>query len=167
VLAKMSVDNPASEARGLVAWPKSMYLDVIAPNAEPILHITFYAIGKAPNRMPESMWLTFKPQTQSAPNWILNKVDHDVSATDVVRGGGRRMHAVTSRLACVDGDHRLEITTLDAPVVALSVRSPLNFSMELPDLQQGAHVSLFNNAWGTNYPQWAGGDWRYRFTLMG
>ena len=77
------------------------------------------------------------------------------------------MHAVTSRLSCIDGDHRLEITTQDAPVVALGVRSPLNFSKDLPDLQQGAHVNLFNNAWGTNYPQWAGGNWRYRFTLMG
>ena len=167
VLAKMSVNDPADEAHGLVAWPRTMYLEVVALKAEPILHVTFYAIGKAPNRMPEAMWLTFKPQTSNNPNWILEKVDQDVSATDVVRGGGRRMHAVTSRLSCADGNHRLEITTLDAPVVAFGVRSPLNFSKDLPDLQQGAHINLFNNAWGTNYPQWAGGDWRYRFTLMG
>ena len=165
VLAKMSMNDPVSEAHGLVAWPRTMYLEVVAPKAEPLLHVTFYAIGKAPNRMPEAMWLTFKPQTSNSPDWILEKVDQDVSATDVVRGGGRRMHAVTSRLRCADGDHRLEITTLDAPVVAFGVRSPLNFSKDLPDLQQGAHVNLFNNAWGTNYPQWAGGDWRYRFTL--
>jgi hypothetical protein len=167
VLAKMSVNDPASEALGLVAWPRSIYLELIAPKAEPTLHVAFYAIGKAPNRMPESMWLTFQPQTSASPNWIFEKVDEDVSASDVVRGGGRRMHAVTSRLSCVDGNHRLEITTLDAPVVALGVRSPLNFSQDLPDLEGGVHVNLFNNAWGTNYPQWAGGDWRYRFTLLG
>lgn len=167
ILAKMSVNDPLSEARGLVAWPRSMYLEVIAPKAEPELHVAFYAIGKAPNRMPESMWLTFRPRTGNSLNWIFEKVNQDVSATDVVRGGGRQMHAVTSRLTCADDNHQLEITTLDAPVVALGVRSPLNFSKELPDLQQGAHVNLFNNAWGTNYPQWAGGDWRYRFLLRG
>jgi hypothetical protein len=43
----------------------------------------------------------------------------------------------------------------------------LNFSQDLPDPRQGVHVSLFNHAWGTNYPQWAGGDWLYRFTLRG
>jgi len=64
-----------------------------------------------------------------------------------------------------DGEHQLAFTTLDAPVVALGNRSPLNFSNELPDLRLGVHVCLFNNAWGTNYPQWAGGNWRYRFTL--
>jgi Domain of unknown function (DUF5054) len=167
VLAKMSVQDPASETRGLVAWPRSMYLELVAPKAERTLHVTFYVIGKAPNRMPESMWLTFKPQTSASPNWIFEKVDQEVSASDVVRGGGRSMHAVTSQLSCVDGEHLLDITTLDAPVVALGRRSPLNFSKDLPDLQLGAHVNLFNNAWGTNYPQWAGGDWRYRFTLIG
>ncbi len=167
VLARMSVIDPASEARGLVAWPRSMFLEIVAPKAKPIVQLTFYAIGKAPNRMPESMWLTFKPHTAGSPDWIFQKVDHDVSAVDVIRGGGRRMHAVTSHFACVDGSHRLQIDTLDAPVIALGERSPLNFSHDLPDLQQGAHVNLFNNAWGTNYPQWAGGDWRYRFSLRG
>ncbi len=165
VLAKMSVKDPASEQRGLVAWPRSIYLEVIAPKTQPSLQVTFYALGKAPNRMPESMWLSFKPQTKGSPRWALEKVDQDVSPTDVVRGGGRRMHAVTARFACTDGDHRLEMTTLDAPVIALGMRSPLNFSPDLPDLREGVHVNLFNNAWGTNYPQWAGGDWRYRFTL--
>ena len=56
-------------------------------------------------------------------------------------------------------------STLDAPVVALGKRSPLNFSEQLPDLQHGVHINLFNNAWGTNYIQWAGGDWIYRFRL--
>jgi hypothetical protein len=32
-------------------------------------------------------------------------------------------------------------------------------------MKHGVHVNLFNNAWGTNYIQWGGGDWTYRFTL--
>ena len=167
ILAKLSIDDPATAARGLVAWPPSLYLVLFAPSSEAALHIQLYAIGKAPNRMPEAMWLTFHPNTQALPVWTFEKVGHDVAATDVVRGGGRQMHAVTGYFACMDGEHRLQISTLDAPVVALGVRSPLNFSNDLPDMKKGAHVSLFNNVWGTNYPQWAGGDWRYRITLTG
>jgi hypothetical protein len=144
-----------------------MYLELIFPKAEPVMQLTFYAIGKAPNRMPESMWLTFMPETGGDPKWSFEKVNQQVLAADVVRGGGRRMHAVTSKFGCGDGKDRLTITTLDAPVVALGSRSPLNFSEELPDLRQGVHVNLFNNAWGTNYPQWAGGDWMYRLKLEG
>lgn len=167
VVVELSIEDEDTARRGLVAWPGSMYLQLVFPKAEPIVQLTFYALRKAPNRMPESMWLTFMPQTKGTPKWILEKVNQEVLATDVVRGGGRRMHAVTSRVACTDGSARLDITTLDAPVVALGGRSPLNFSKDLPDLQQGVHVNLFNNAWGTNYPQWAGGNWRYRFTLAG
>ena len=165
MLAELAVDDVASEQRGLVAWPRSMYLELVFPKAEPVVQLTFYALGKAPNRMPESMWLTFSSGTAGELKWILEKVNEEVSAADVVRGGGRSMHAVTSKMARSDGKERLTITTLDAPVVALGSRSPLNFSDELPDLQQGVHVNLFNNAWGTNYPQWAGGDWMYRFRL--
>jgi hypothetical protein len=167
VLAELAVNDAASEQLGLVAWPRAMYLELVFPKADPVMQLTFYAMSKAPNRMPESMWLTFIPETAGDPKWSFEKVNQEVSADDVVRGGGRRMHAVTSKFACGDGRDRLTITTLDAPVVALGARSPLNFSEELPDLRQGVHVNLFNNAWGTNYPQWAGGDWMYRFTLTG
>lgn len=167
VLAELAIEDAIAEQRGLVAWPKQMFLELVFPKDRAEMQLMFYALDKAPNRMPEALWLTFNPQTGTEARWTLEKVDQDISPLDVVSGGARRMHAVTSRFAVKDGKHRLEITTLDAPVVALGTRSPLNFSRELPDLSQGTHVSLFNNAWGTNYPQWAGGDWRYRFTLAG
>jgi hypothetical protein len=96
----------------------------------------------------------------------LTKVDVQVLSSDVVSGGGRAMHAVNGPVTLRQGNGQLlEITTHDAPVVALGTRSPLNFSRLQPDLRKGVHVCLFNNAWGTNYPQWASGDWLYRFTL--
>ena len=75
------------------------------------------------------------------------------------------MHAVTGPIRYADPHGALTLTSLDAPVVALGRRSPLNYSPDLPNLADGLHISLFNNAWGTNYPQWASGSWQYRFTL--
>ncbi len=77
------------------------------------------------------------------------------------------MHAVNERVCCsTAGKERFELKTLDAPVIAFGERSPLNFSTQMPDFATGVHVSLFNNCWGTNYPQWSGGDWLYRFQLF-
>ena len=90
-----------------------------------------------------------------------------VRTTDVVSGGGRAMHAVTGAVRCqAPAGQHFAFLTVDAPVVALGLRSPLNFSLAQPDLAQGVHVSLFNNGWGTNYPQWSGGDWLYRFQIF-
>ena len=165
VISELGIDDPTSEQAGLLAWPKAMYLELTFPKAESVVHITFYSFGKIPNRMPEAMWLTFKPQVPKAAVWKFEKVNEEVLATEVVRGGARRMHAVSNRLVLGDRPGAFEIATLDAPVVAVDTRSPLNFNYELPDLQHGIHINLFNNAWGTNYPQWAGGDWKYRFRL--
>jgi hypothetical protein len=58
------------------------------------------------------------------------------------------------------------LETLDAPVVTMGEKTPLGFSNLQPDLAAGFHISLFNNAWGTNYPQWFGEDMRFRFRLV-
>ena len=113
------------------------------------------------------MWFTFAPPETSLTRSTLTKVGETVPLSGVVSGGGRNMHAVHDRIALANKSQPsfLEILTLDAPVVALGERTPLNFSPSLPDLNMGVHFSLFNNAWGTNYPQWASGSWRYRFRL--
>lgn len=170
LLAELAIDDSASAAAGLVAWPASLYLEITLPNDKPQLQIQFTSMDKQQNRLPEAMWLTFSPIVPlpiatDAQGWELEKVGQPVRPADVVRGGGRSMHAVSERLRYRDANGAFELATLDAPVVALGARSPLDFSLELPTLRDGIHVSLYNNAWGTNYPQWCGGDWRYRFTL--
>jgi hypothetical protein len=165
VLAELKIEDPDHSSQGRAAWPEKMYLELLLPNSEPVVHATFFSINKAPNRMPESMWLTFAPEAPEALGWSLEKVDENVSPLDVVRGGGRSMHAVTSHIRYQDNHGSFELNTLDAPVVAVGERSPLDFTQDLPDMKHGVHVNLFNNAWGTNYIQWGGGDWTYRFTL--
>lgn len=167
MVATLAVEDTEAEKRGLVAWPGALYLEVVLAKKEPSIQISFYALGKIANRMPEAMWLSFQPQIVGLPTWSLTKINQQVSPMDVIKGGSRRMHAITDKFTVRDGGHQLEIETLDAPVLAFDPMSPLNFGMDPPDLNKGVHVSLFNNAWGTNYPQWAGGDWKYRFVLKG
>ena len=96
---------------------------------------------------------------------VLDKIGQPVSPFDVVTGGNRHMHGLETGLSYKDARGKFVIETLDAPVVALGERSPLLYSNDQPQLSQGVHFSLFNNAWGTNYVQWFAGDLRFRFTL--
>ena len=166
LLLRMRIEDATAMATGNTAWPAEMFLEVTLPSNEPVIHLRLTTMGKAANRMPEAMWLTFQPVT-SRGEWSVEKVGQDVAVTDVLEGGGRAMHAISERVRYQEaGDGgAFELATTDAPVVALGKRSPLNYAKELPDMSGGVHVSLFNNAWGTNYPQWCGGDWSYRFTI--
>lgn len=165
LLLRLKIEDAAAMATGNNAWPTEMFLEVTLPSSEPVVHLRLTTMGKAVNRMPEAMWLTFQPVGTATDGWSVEKVGQDVAVTDVLEGGGRSMHAVSERVRYQDGAAAFELATIDAPVVALGKRSPLNYSKELPEMSAGVHVGLFNNAWGTNYPQWCGGDWSYRFTI--
>ena len=165
LLLRLRIEDAAALATGNVAWPAEIFLELRLPTSEPVMHLQVTTLGKAVNRMPEAMWLTFQPIAEKPDGWSVEKVGQDVAVTDVLEGGGRAMHAVSERVRYQDAQGTFELATTDAPVVALGKRSPLNYSKELPEMSGGVHVSLFNNAWGTNYPQWCGGDWSYRFTL--
>ena len=165
ILAAMHIDDAASARSVIVAWPQRLYLELLLPDAEPEMRITFLWFDKAANRLPEAMWLSFLPQAPEPQGWLLEKVDEQVSPFDVVRGGNRHMHALSGAIHYKDTQSDLVIETLDAPVVALGEKSPIAYSGEEPNIAKGIHFSLFNNAWGTNYVQWFGENMRFRFVL--
>ncbi len=158
LLARLRIEDPAAEKSGLVAWPKTMYLDLLFPTKEPAIKVAFSCFDKVANRLPEAMWLTFH---QDAEGLLLEKSDNAVDPFAVVPGGNRHMHALSRGLRYKD----FSIDSLDAPVVALGEKSPIYFSKEQPDLKKGVHFSLYNNTWGTNYIQWFGEDLRFRFEV--
>jgi hypothetical protein len=165
IIARLEIGDAAAEKSGRVAWPRTMYLALFLPDAEPTVEIDFSWFGKPANRMPEALWLSFQPTAPEARGWMLDKSGSRISPLDVVTGGSRAMHALLEGLRYADSHGALRIDTLDAPLAALGERSPLNFSKEQPDLSKGFHFSLFNNGWGTNYVQWFGENMRFRFRV--
>jgi hypothetical protein len=116
-------------------------------------------------RMPEAMWLSFSPVTGPAGRWSMQKSGQEVFADDVVECGSRHMHAVSGEVTYRDVKGELKVTTVDAPLVAIGKKSPLNFSREQARQDEGVHFNLFNNAWGTNYILWFNEDAAFRFLL--
>jgi hypothetical protein len=165
IVAQLQIDDSKHPASAVTAWPSELYLELVLPKQEPQIQVTFTWLGKRANRLPEAIWLTFNPVAPQTQSWMLSKLDGAVSPFDVVRGGNRHMHSLSNGLAYQDEHGRFAIETLDAPLVVLGVKSPIYFSNDQPDLQQGIHFSLFNNGWGTNYIQWFGEDMRFRFTI--
>lgn len=165
VLAHLELRDAQATESGRVAFPKKLYLEIWLPAAEPVVHLEFSWLEKRATRMPEAMWLTFNPKVPDAQGWRMDKCGEQVSPLDVVEGGGRRMHAVTTGFGYHHREHVLDVECLDAPLIALGEKSPLNYSRTQPDLSGGVHSNLYNNAWGTNYVMWFDEDMRFRYLL--
>jgi hypothetical protein len=92
LVARMEVDAPSG--KGTTAFPRELWMTLRASKVEPALRITFAWFGKDANRMPEALWLSFRPIAPRQEGWMLTKVEQAVSPFDVVPGGNRHMHAV-------------------------------------------------------------------------
>jgi hypothetical protein len=165
LLARLEIRDAEALQSGRAAFPEKMYLELLLPKAEPVIHLNFYWFQKPAMRLPEALWLSFHPIVSDQQGWMMDKSGEQVSPFDVVSSGNRHMHAVGTGFGYREEKQSFFVETLDAPVIAFGEKSPLNFSKDQPDLSGGVHCNLFNNAWGTNYIMWYGEDMRFRFIL--
>ena len=95
----------------------------------------------------------------------MEKMGRWISPMEVVSRGGRKLHATTGEVRYDDGETRVSLRSLDAPLVAPGHPALLQFDDQLPDLAGGMHFNLLNNQWTTNFPQWYEDDGLFRFVV--
>lgn len=122
--------------------------------------------AKPATRLPEATWLSWNPVVADPSGWTMDKLGQPVSPLDVVRRGGRSLHAVGLGGLTYDGpDGPLRLETPDAPLVAPGRPNLLDADPPVPDLAGGWHVLLHDNCWGTNFPMWNEGPASFEFHL--
>ena len=165
IIADLKMPQPDPTLKDFVSWPEQMVVEYLFPANERSVYLTLQCFGKRPNRLAEAMWFSFSPDAPDGNGWQFEKVNQPISPLDVIENGNRHLHAVTKDVSYRDGKERFTLETLDAPLVAPGQRSLLNFNNQQPDMREGVHVNLYNNLWGTAFPQWYGSDMKFRFVI--
>jgi hypothetical protein len=128
------------------------------------LHIEIFWPDKQPTRLPEAMWCSFEAPGPTATCHV-RKLGRRVSVHDVVLGGSRTTHAIDGELRwTVPNGPGFEIASPDTPLVCIGQPRLLNDDAFAPSPGASVHFNLFNNLWGTNYPQWVAGPGRHTFS---
>lgn len=154
-------------ASGEYGCPGEVWIEWSFSRQRPAMRVELQWFDKPANRLPEALWFSFSPARCRARDWKLSKLGQEISPLDVVRSGGRHLHAVSPGVRCEDEFSPLSIDTLDAPLVAPGARSLLDFTNRQPPLTKGMHFLLYNNIWGTNFPMWFEEEARFRFDIKG
>ncbi|KQW06308.1 hypothetical protein ASC66_07265 [Leifsonia sp. Root4] len=126
------------------------------------IQITLDLAGKDASRLPEASWLGFRPLPAPGP-WRLNKLGSPIDPQGVVRNGNRSLHAVTE--ASRGGERGFVLRPIDAALVAVGKPALLRFENAVAQPDDGMHVNLHNNIWGTNFTMWFDDALRFRFEL--
>lgn len=88
--------------------------------------------------------------------------------TEVVKNANHSLYCLENGMAAFGKRAGFCLKTPDAPLVSLNGTGIYHFAPEFEAAENGGiYVSLFNNMWGTNFPQWMGGSLRYSFVLEG
>ena len=92
----------------------------------------------------------------------MQKMNYPVNPSNVLENGNRNMYVLSDEGMRYTGyEGRFDLITKDAPLVSLGRRTLLKFDNQLPNLNDGIFVNLFNNVWGTNFAAWYEGDMTY------
>lgn len=164
-IAALGMPQPDPTLKDFVSWPEQMMVEYLFPANERSVYLTLQCFAKRPNRLAEAMWFSFSPDAPDGNGWQFEKVNQPISPLDVIENGNRHLHAVTKDVSYRDEKGHFTLETWDAPLVAPGQRSLLNFNNQQPDTREGVHVNLYNNLWGTAFPQWYGSDMKFRFVI--
>ena len=126
-------------------------------------------IEKTLTRVPETLYFSFRPY--QCRDWRIASYGEDVMLNDIIGNGSWNIYnyGIEGNVSCgflneIAG-HRLQMESIDVGLTSwkpVKYENPLAEGMYLwengyfvpsaPD--EGFAFELFNNMWGTNYPQW-------------
>ncbi|UUZ84216.1 hypothetical protein LJK88_11050 [Paenibacillus sp. P26] len=123
--------------------------------------------GKEETPKAESGSLVFPLRLDNA-RYRINKMGGVIDPVrDVVRSSSTLLHCCEHFVDVTgDGGAGMAVVPFDTPLFFIGRNGMWDFEHEYRPEKPELHFNLFNNWWGTNFPQWTGGDFRYRYRLI-
>lgn len=85
---------------------------------------------------------------------------------DFVKKSNNCLYCLENGIVVMDKDKGVCIQTLDTPLTALGEPGIYQYRPEfIRPVHNSVYINLFNNMWGTNFPQWMGGNMAFRFEI--
>ncbi|NLK28494.1 MAG: hypothetical protein GX306_09170 [Clostridiales bacterium] len=105
----------------------------------------------------------------NAQSYRINKSNSVLDPSkDIQENANHVFYCLENYMSAENKEHGLCIVTKDVPLVSLGDTGVYKYRKNYQQPEEPiAFFNLFNNMWGTNFPQWIGGDFSFRFVLFG
>ncbi|TVY08471.1 DUF5054 domain-containing protein [Paenibacillus cremeus] len=135
-------------------------------NEQPHVDMEWRLRGKEATPLAESGHILFPLQIEN-PSYRINKMGSVIDpCTDIVRSSSTLLHCVESFVDVSDGRAGMAVVPLDSPLLFIGRNGMWDFEPDYKPEKPELNFNLFNNWWGTNFPQWVGGELKYRYRLI-
>lgn len=141
-------------------------VQIFLPAFNDRIHIRFELKGKHETSMIEAGHFVF-PLKLERPRYRINKVGSVVDPSiDICKDANHSLYCLENWVDISDGMKGICFVSKDAPLFSIGGEGIYKYKGEYEEKHPYMYFNAFNNAWGTNFPQWMGGDYVYEFTLF-
>ena len=84
---------------------------------------------------------------------------------DIVKGANYGLQCVGKWINVYDGEKGVLIIPYNTPLFSVGKNQVYKFVTDVYDTKPTIYINLFNNSWGTNFPQWMGGEYTFKLRL--
>ena len=135
------------------------------PREQPWLDITYHLEDKSATQFLESGHIVF-PLAAQDPHYAINKTGWVLDpAHDIEKDANRILYACERWIDVEDSGEGLLFMPLDSPLFSIGSIGIERFDGRALPGPPILNFNLFNNQWGTNFPQWIEGSLTYRFRI--
>lgn len=143
-------------------------LSVTLPeDAQGAVRVRVTLTGKRATPYVESGAISF-PAAQSVRRLYINKAGQVLRPeTDIASGANHAFYAVEDVAAMETERCVVAVMPVDTPLVSFGENGVYAFRKTYAPHAPEIRCCLFNNMWGTNFPQWIEGDMTFTFDVLG
>lgn len=107
------------------------------------------------------------PLAAEHPAYYVNKTGSVLRPeTDIARGANHAFYALEHFAAAEDERSLVSVVSHDCPLLSIGENGVHQFRMDYEEHAPEFRFCLFNNMWGTNFPQWIEGDMAFEFDVF-
>ena len=107
------------------------------------------------------------PLAADAPRYLVNKTGSVLNPeTDVADNANHAFYALEHFIAAEDDRALVAAVSHDCPLVSIGENGVYAFRRRYEPHAPELRFCLFNNMWGTNFPQWIDGDMAFEFDVF-
>jgi len=143
-------------------------IEVTLPPVGDELFVNLKLKGKQETPYIESGSFLF-PLAEETPSYRVNKSNVVLNpSTDIQEDANHVFYCLENYFSTMGEDIGLCVIAKDSPLISLGNTGIYTYLKDFKDPEDAiVYNNLFNNMWGTNYPQWISGDLCYRYVLFG
>ncbi len=147
---------------------EKVMIEITLPPAGDEIYLNVSLQNKSETPYIESGSILF-PTDHKKKVYRVNKSNTVLDPTiDIEDDANHVLYCLENYISATDEESGICIVTKDTPLVALGETGIYQYRRSYSSPEEPVmYFNLFNNMWGTNFPQWIGGDLSYRYVLYG